>query len=272
MTTPAVLPLIGLPCQNDRSAQYDGTPVYAQSVTYAQAIVAAGGVPFMIPLNLPRPSLRRLYDLTAGILLAGGGDIDPTVYGARIHATLGDVQPDRDRDELEITRWAVADRRPLLGICRGIQVIAVATGGSLIQDIPSEVSDAVLHTKPKAAEPRRPDSAIYHAISLTPSSRLAEIVEAGTMTVNSFHHQAIRTVPSPFEIVGRSSDGVVEAIEHCDHPFLIGVQWHPELMTGKHESAVRIFRAFVQACHGLPPLKRSQHAWAAPSANRQVTQ
>ena len=262
MTTNASLPLIGLPCRNDRSAKYDGTPVHAQSVAYAQAIVRASGVPFLIPLNLPQPSLRRLYDLAAGILLAGGGDIDPSAYGGMMHETLRDIEPDRDRDEITITRWAMADRKPLIGICRGIQVIAVAAGGSLIQDIPSEGPGLVLHKKLRNAEQERPDEDIVHTISLAPSSRLARIVGAGTISVNSFHHQAVRAVPSPFEIVGHASDGVIEAIEHRDHPFLIGVQWHPELMPGSPVSAAGIFSAFVQACRGLPALERSQQTLA----------
>jgi len=253
--TPIGLPLIGLPCRNDRSVQYDGTPVYAQSVAYARAVTEAGGVPFLIPLNLPLPSLRRLYDIAAGILLAGGGDIDPTTYGATRHATLGDVQRDRDRDELEIARWAMADRRPLMGICRGIQVIAVAAGGSLIQDIPSQVLSGIQHAQPRAAKPARPDSETVHSISLTPSSRLAEIVGTSTILVNSHHHQAVRSVPSAFRVVACSSDGVVEAIEHQEHPFLIGVQWHPELMVASDESAARIFSAFVQACHGRSSMR-----------------
>jgi putative glutamine amidotransferase len=246
--TPHGLPIIGVPCRNDRSEKYNRTPIYAQSVAYMQAIVQAGGVPFLIPLNLPAPSLRRLYDQTSGIFLAGGGDIDPPVYGGGMHATIRDIEPDRDRDETAITRWALADGRPLLGICRGSQVIAVAAGGSLIQDIPSEVPGAVLHAKPQGSEHERPNAGIVHPVSLTPASRLAGIVRGSTISVNSFHHQAVRTVPSPLEIVGRTSDGLVEAIEHRDHPFLIGVQWHPELLIGSVESAVQIFRAFISAC------------------------
>ncbi|TVQ19840.1 MAG: gamma-glutamyl-gamma-aminobutyrate hydrolase family protein [Spirochaetaceae bacterium] len=255
MTTATGLPLIGLPCRNDRSLEYNETPVYAQSVVYMRAIVQAGGVPFLIPLNLPRPSLRRLYDVASGILLTGGGDIDPPIYGAGMDATLGDVQPDRDRDEIAITRWAMADRRPLMGICRGIQVIAVTAGGSLIQDIPSEVPGAVLHAEPKGAEQGQPNADVVHTIAAPASSRLAQIVGAETISVNSFHHQAVRAVPAPLKVVGTSPDGMVEAIEHPDHPFLIGVQWHPELLIDSQESAVRIFCAFVQACSDLSALK-----------------
>ena len=269
MTTQTRLPLIGIPCRNDHSLNYHDTPVYAQSVVYMKAIVRAGGVPFLIPLNLPRPSLRRLYDLTAGILLAGGGDIDPPIYGGRRQRTLGDIQPDRDHDEITITRWALADRRPLMGICRGMQVIAVAAGGSLIQDIPPEVPGSVLHTKLKNTEQERSDTGVVHTVSLTPASRLAAIVGADSITVNSFHHQAVRAVPSPFDIVAYTADGVVEAIEHHDHPFLIGVQWHPELMVEPQEPGVRVFSAFVEACHGLP-VKQFQQKLAGRSSNREV--
>ncbi|TVQ28690.1 MAG: gamma-glutamyl-gamma-aminobutyrate hydrolase family protein [Spirochaetaceae bacterium] len=248
VATTTTLPIIGIPCRNDRSVKYNGTAIYGQSVAYTKAIVQAGGVPFLIPLDLPEPSLRHLYDMTSGILLAGGGDIDPAVYGGAGHATIRDVEPNRDRAEITITRWAVADGRPLLGVCRGIQVIAVAAGGTLIEDIPSEVPDALPHKRPTGADREAGETGIVQLVRLTESSRLADIVGEEAISVNSIHHQAVRAVPAPFEIVGRSADGLAEAIEHRGHPFLVGVQWHPEQLVGSDESARRIFRAFVLAC------------------------
>ena len=247
MATTTGLPVIGIPCRNDRSMKYNGTAIYAQSVAYTKAIVQAGGVPFLIPLDLPEPSLRHLYDITNGILLAGGGDIDPAIFHGAGHATIRDVEPNRDQAEIAITRWSVAEGRPLLGICRGIQVIAVAAGGTLIEDIPSEAPDAVPHKRPKGAEREAGETGIVHPVRLTMSSRLANIVGAESVSVNTIHHQAVRTVPPPFDVVGRSPDGLVEAIEHRDHRFVIGVQWHPEQLVGSDESALRIFGAFVEA-------------------------
>ena len=138
-------PKIGLLCRHDRSLNYRQKPIYAQGEPYIQAVSQAGGIPFLIPLNLPEPSLRTLYDLADGLVLTGGGDVEPSLYHHNPHPTQGDVQPDRDRDEITVARWAAAEGKPLLGICRGIQVIAVAAGGELWQDLPSELPEANLH-------------------------------------------------------------------------------------------------------------------------------
>ncbi len=242
------LPLIGLLCRHDRSLNYRRKPINAQGEPYLRAIAQAGGIPFLIPLNLPESSLRTLYDLAAGIVLTGGGDVEPSLYGGQPHPTLGDVQPDRDHDEITVARWAATEGKPLLGICRGIQVIAVAAGGTLIQDIPSQLPAATLHQYAYNTERSQPETYLAHAVELAPACRLAYIVESETIWTNSLHHQAVEAVPVPWQIMGRSTDGVVEVIEKPDHPFFIGVQWHPEVLVAEQESARRIFTAFVQAC------------------------
>lgn len=242
------LPLIGMLCRHDRSLNYRRKPVNAQGEPYMRAISQAGGIPFLIPLNLPAASLRRLYDLASGIVLTGGGDVEPGFYNHPPHPTQGDVQPDRDEEEIQVSRWALSEGKPVLGICRGIQVMAVSAGGDLWQDIPSQLPDAELHRYAYNNKNSRPDDYLAHAVNLLPGSRLARILETGTVWTNSMHHQAVRRAPDPLKIVGHSTDGVVEVIEHPDHPFFIGVQWHPEVLVDSQEAARRIFKAFVAAC------------------------
>ena len=246
--TPA--PLIGIPCRHDLSVNYGRKPVNAQSDTYLSAIGQAGGIPFLIPLKLDTPALRRLYNLADGILLSGGGDIDPVLLKQPPGPNLADVQPDRDAVELTFSRWAAADGKPLLAICRGIQIIAAAAGGTLCQDLPSQMPQAHLHNYPYNNGTGLPETKLVHDVQLAPSCHLSRIFDTQTLPVNSLHHQAVQRVPEPLAIVGRSSDGVVEAIELPGHPFYCGVQWHPEVLAAEHESARRLFRAFIAACGG----------------------
>lgn len=241
-------PLIGMLCRHDLSVNYKQKPVNAQGEPYMKAVSQAGGIPFLIPLNLPETSLRTLYDLAEGIILTGGGDVEPSLYNHEPHPTQGDVQSDRDKEEITVVHWAAADGKPLLGICRGIQVIAVAAGGTLIQDIPSQMPEATLHQYHYNNEHSHPEDYLAHDVELTPTSRLAKALQVSHVWTNSLHHQAIQSVPVPWQIMGRSTDGVVEVVEHTEHPFLIGVQWHPEVLVAKHESARQIFTAFIQAC------------------------
>ncbi len=243
-------PLIGIPCRHDTSNNYAKELVNVQSETYLSAISQAGGIPLLIPLNLERAALRTLYDLAAGILLTGGGDIDPALYGQEPHAKLVDVQADRDREEITISRWAMADGKPLFGICRGVQVIVVAAGGALCQDIPSLMPQATLHNYAYRGEGSNGRDCIIHEVELTPSCRLSQILQTKRLKVNSLHHQAVESVPEPFQIVGRSTDGVIEVVELPGHPFYCGVQWHPEILVAKHETSRRTFRGFVEICGG----------------------
>ncbi len=242
-------PLIGIPCRHDKSVNYPkSSPINAQGNTYIAAITQAGGVPFLIPLDLDEAALRTLYDLSHGILLTGGGDIDPTILKEQPHETLSDVQPERDRTEMILSRWATTEGKPLLGICRGIQVLAVSGGGTLYQDLPSQLPQAELHNYGYLHDKSPSWQDLPHAVDLTPGSRLAQVLQTTSLKVNSLHHQAVRAVAPPFTISGRSSDGVIEGIEVSDHPFCCAVQWHPEALTAEHETARRLFTTFVEAC------------------------
>ncbi len=180
------------------------------------------------------PEVARLD----GLLLAGGVDVDPSLYGEPPHARLGRVERDRDDLELALTREAAARGVPILGVCRGAQVLGVAFGGKLHQDLPSD-----LGTRVHAAEG---DAAARHRVRLAAGSRLRGILETDEVEVNSFHHQAISVVASGLRAVAWSEEGVIEGVESEPGGFLIGVQWHPEQMS-ESEPARRLFAAFVKA-------------------------
>lgn len=248
MKSEARHPLIGIPCRHDTSGKYQGSPINAQSEAYLTAIGNAGGIPFLIPLGLAEPALRKLYDLADGILLSGGGDIEPSLYKHAPHPSESDVQPDRDALEIMLCRWAAENRKPLLAICRGIQVMAIAANGTLIQDLPSQMPQADKHNHRYLDENGHKIEDLVHSIQLETGSTLNQILGTNRLTVNSMHHQAVEHMPEPYTVVARSSDGVVEAVELSGHPFFCGLQWHPEVLTERQEAARQIFRAFIAAC------------------------
>jgi putative glutamine amidotransferase len=180
--------------------------------------------------------IENLLQRIDGLILSGGGDIDPALYGGLPHATIYDVNGARDQSEIRMAQYALKSHLPLLGICRGIQVMNVALGGTLIEHLPDIVGDHVQHK-------RHGQDVIDHTVTLLADSGIARILGQDTFNVPSCHHQAIRKLASPLKKTATSSDGIIEAVEIADdpsqearplrgsHPFFIGVQWHPELST-----------------------------------------
>jgi putative glutamine amidotransferase len=219
----------------------DHPPRAVQNRSYLAALEAAGATPLLIPpLNDPR-RLRQLYDMCGGLVLPGGPDVEPRRYGATVredsHVTS---DPELDELELRLAGWALEDGLPLLAICRGIQVLNVAAGGTLWQDL--EVEGAT--SEPHDVEPR---DFIAHEVDVEPDSLLARTTGRVRMGVNSLHHQAVREVGRPLRIVARSSDGLIEGVEVVGHPFGIGVQCHPEELAGKEKWAAALFSGLVAA-------------------------
>jgi len=233
-------PLIGIPCR----ATDDPAPRFFNNQSYVRALEAAGGSAVLIPLLADQAALRAIYERLDGVLLAGGGDIEPGRYGdAERHPNLFGLDAAQDEVETTLTLWALGDGRPLLAICRGIQVLNVAVGGTLWQDVPSQWPSDVDHPGKD-----RPRSAVNHLVTIEPRSRLAAIVGDEPLGVNSFHHQAIRQLAPGFVVTAVAPDGVIEAIETPDSRFALGVQFHPEEMWSVSERLARLFRAFVQEC------------------------
>jgi putative glutamine amidotransferase len=238
-------PLIGISCGTFRDRDWC-PPSYGHRQTYIDAVLQAGGAPLLIPPLLDTSTLRTIYERLDGVLLAGGGDIAPNHYGDQPHERLGTIDPPRDLTELRLARWAVAEGKPLLGICRGVQLINVALGGSLYQDIPSQLNTTIDHN---LSYEREDWTFLAHSISLAADSRLAHILGTTHLMINSLHHQAVRRVATGLRAVAWAPDGVIEALENEGQTFIIGVQGHPEALQATVDPRWQnLFAAFVESC------------------------
>ncbi|ADI02536.1 MAG TPA: gamma-glutamyl-gamma-aminobutyrate hydrolase family protein [Syntrophothermus lipocalidus] len=202
---------------------------------YIDKILNAGGVPVILPPTNDRDVITEYKETCHGLLLAGGGDVDPVNWGEEPHPDLGTVDPTRDEFELALMKCAMEEDLPVLGICRGAQVINVAFGGSLYQHLAGGISH----------QQKAPPSHAFHGILVVRDTRLYRISGSDTLRVNSFHHQAVREIGENLIISATACDGVIEAVESVCHRFILGVQWHPELMTDKVSE--NLFKALVDA-------------------------
>ncbi len=208
---------------------------------YIRSVEQAGGLPLVLAPGRPEDA-PELLDRVQGLLLTGGSDVDPALYGASPHRKLGKVVRERDDFELALTREALERNLPLLAICRGHQVLNVATGGTLIQDIPSEVTGGVEHDSSRERWERA------HRVQILEGTRLRDILKRGTVSVNSFHHQATARVGSGLVVSAVSArDQLVEAVEMPDRRFVLGVQWHPEAFWSREDGFQPLFTALVSA-------------------------
>ena len=220
-------------------------------LTYLRAIEAAGAIPMVIP-PLPEEAIASLIDRLDGICLSGGPDLDPATYDAEPHPHLGPTEPDLDHFEMQLIAGALERRMPVLAICRGAQMLNVALGGDLYQDLPDELHSDVDHRKRTADAP---DAA--HEVEVEPSSLLsAALHREGSCEVNSFHHQAAHRLGRELKPVAWAPDGVVEGIELPAQDFVVGVQWHAEAMIDRPEQ-LALFEAFVEAAgrYDAPPAR-----------------
>jgi putative glutamine amidotransferase len=213
--------------------------------TYVQAISRAGGIPLIVPGGLPGEQLSEMISAVDAVLFSGGGDVETRCYGVPSTPKVNNVDPDRDRVEIRLVREAVSAGVPFLGICRGLQVINVALGGTLHRDIEDEIPGAHKHDYyPDWSRDHR-----AHVVELQADSTLASILGMTQPQVNSLHHQAINQVAPDLQVVANAPDGIIEGIELPGHPFGMAVQWHPECLP-EHESMRALFRAFVNAAKG----------------------
>jgi len=217
---------------------------YMISTDSANVILRAGGIPLMLP------NLEDIYDVDEiaasidGLFLTGGYDIDPTLFGEEPRPYLGVIVPTRDAFELMLIRKFLLLDKPILAVCRGCQILNIAVGGDMYQDIGSQIKQDILQHKQLA-----PKAHGSHFVDVRGGTLLQLVTGSNRFKVNSRHHQANRTVPSPFLVSGYASDGVIEAIESEEHAFVLGVQWHPENMAiNGDEPSMKIFKKFVLAC------------------------
>lgn len=226
----------------DRKDMGGREPTYFLRARYIRAIEELGGIPLVIPLVTAPASRRRLLDGVDGLLITGSGpDLPPHLYGERQQYRFSLVSERRSDFELDVAHQARNRDLPLLGICGGMQAVNVAYGGSLFQDIPSQVQHTLNH--------RQQTKAIHmsHPVAVTPKSLLRKIVGRATMMVNSSHHQSVKSVAPPLVASAVAPDGIVEAIESPDQRFLLAVQWHPEFLFERHEAHRRLFEALIKA-------------------------
>ena len=217
-------------------------PTYEIPQAYLDAILTAGGLPILLPTSLPITALPELVNRFDGFVLSGGGDVDPALYGGHLDATVHSIDPERDAFERALIPLVLQADKPLLAICRGAQILNVALGGSLYEDIPSALPAALRHDW----YPNYPRDYLAHWVEVVPDSRLAEILGTCKLRTNSLHHQAIQQPAPALDVVAHAEDGVIEAVELPGKRFVIGVQWHPECLP--EEPAIqRLFKAFVIA-------------------------
>lgn len=212
---------------------------------YVRAIEKAGGLPVILPIIEDDPELiREMVERVDGIVLSGGVDVDPLLFGEEPHHDLGRIDPARDFFEMHVAKVALELNKPILGICRGCQMINVVAGGTVIQDIPSAVGveKVIKHAQ------NAPRWYVTHTAEIIPGTKLADIFESAELKINSFHHQSV-DLPAPgFIVSAKAKDGVIEGIESMNHDYAIGVQWHPELLWEKYPIFTKLFKSLVDAC------------------------
>ena len=242
------VPLIGITCMRTTGGAWaPNSPAHFMDFVfheYNQAVLSTGGAPMMIPVAHNERTIEAVADRLDGLLITGGVDIHPRLYGAQAQAGLGEVDEGLDQMELAVTQAALERDLPILAICRGIQLLNVSRGGTLYQDLPADIPDVLQHRQ-KANR-----ATCTHTVEIAPASCLGRIVGEGEIWVNSQHHQAVRDVADGFAVSARARDGVIEAMEDPAKRFVVGVQWHPEGTCATDSPSKALFAAFVQAAAG----------------------
>ena len=233
------LALIGITCGMKTQA---GKKVISIPEAYIRAVIRAGGLPVIIPETVSAAELEGLRQRLDGLLLTGGADVDPARFNGKPNPKVYGIDAQRDEVEINLARLAASTGWPFLGICRGIQVINVALGGTLFTDITDQLPEALKHDYDSDSE----RALEAHLVQLETGSTLAHILGGDTVRVNSLHHQGIEKIAAGLRPIGTAPDHLVEAVELPGHPFGLGVQWHPEAMPDSLQMQA-LFRAFIEA-------------------------
>lgn len=225
--------------------QYDlETKRVKVETVYMKAIKEFGGVPFLLPLHNNVEDLERLIGVSDGFLYTGGPDVHPKFFGEESIPECGVIIPERDKLELELFPLCYQTKKPILGICRGIQVMNIALKGTIYQDI-----YALYQNEVRVAHSQKSQETVEtHSVFLNKDTLLYDILHKEKIEVNSFHHQAVKELGEGIKVAGRALDGIIEAIYIEKHPFFLGVQWHPEYLYETNSDAVKIFEAFIHSC------------------------
>ena len=209
---------------------------------YVHAIEEVGGVPLLLPFTKSDQTLTHICEITDGFFFSGGADIDPAHYGETIKETCGSVQSNRDTVEFALFSRAYATGKPILGICRGMQLINVALGGTLYQDVPSERPSHIAHLQ------REPKFSHSHDVQIQANTPLHALIGKDRMGANSFHHQALKTLGTDLAVMARADDGMIEAVYSTRERYLRAYQWHPERLIAMSEQNRMLFADFIVAC------------------------
>ena len=233
-------PLIGITAFTSR--EEGKLPACAVTQEYVDAVLLAGGIPFIIPVNDSELSMDSLFEKIDGLLLTGGPDLNPVLYGDKMHPAVKGIDQNRDDLDIRMAEYAINYKVPFLGICRGFQVVNVALNGTLYSHIADQLPGALAHR----LYPGYPEDLLSHSVRVEEGSLLAEILGSQEIEVNSLHHQGVKDLSAQLKAVAWAPDGLIEAFEKPDHPFGLCVQWHPEILV-KIPHFLQIFKSFVKA-------------------------
>ena len=226
------MPIIGITPQID----YE-TGEYKVTAPYTNCLLRAGATPLILPFAEDQAELERLTALCDGFLLTGGHDLHPSYYGEPMQDNCNQPASIRDALESRLVPMILASRKPLLAVCRGVQVLNVFCGGTLYQDIHAQEVTEKSH--------RQPDTPEAHTVTCVEGTLAAELLGTSPIAVNTLHHQAVKDVGKGLRVAAYSEDGLIEALDIPDHPFALGVQWHPEMMAASHPQQMALFHRFV---------------------------
>jgi putative glutamine amidotransferase len=241
-------PVVGIPTQTLQSlggVSAEIPPSWVMSQRYVLTLSDAGAVPLLIPL-VDDETLRGAYETLDAVFLPGGADIDPASYGTEPHPLCDKTDRERDRVELALARWAMADGKPVLGVCRGMQLINLAAGGTLYQDLAEQMKGSIKHDYFPFSGQNFTRDYLAHEVTVSAGTRLAKIFGAGELPVNSMHHQGVRDLGKGLVVSAMAPDGLVEGLEGENGRYVVGVQWHPEALTERQEAARDLFAQFVE--------------------------
>jgi putative glutamine amidotransferase len=238
-------PVIGITSGEIHNKFQSWSPViYGQSQTYVDCLVRAGGTPVIIPITTDEAVLRSIYELVDGICFAGGNDLHPSLYGEKPYPGEHDYSEGRDKVEQMLIKWTLEDKKPILGICRGMQLLNVRMGGTLHQDIATDMPNSL---DQDASTTLQTLEDLSHTLRLDPESRLVEILEGDTIGANAHHHQSVKTLGMDIRASAWATDDVIEAIELTNYPYAVGIQAHPESLALVEPRWAKLFASFVDA-------------------------
>jgi putative glutamine amidotransferase len=229
-------PIIGI------TASIEGSSIQVNRDN-SDAVYQSGGLPLVIPYTTDLTVLQQTIGLIDGLLLSGGGDINPMLFGEEPHRRLGSINQERDDLEISLIRLMLDENKPILGICRGSQILNIAAGGNMYQDIYAQLDGEILQHSQQASREHT-----SHYVHIKPGTKLHELLGHSKIKVNSFHHQAVKDMAPGFHVSGIASDGVIEAFESSQHNFVFGIQWHPENLYRVDKLARCLFHSFIAAC------------------------